>query len=280
MNFFFTQTKVTAFIAALVLVSILGYIDLMALPAIALSVFYLIPIFQSTWFVGKQAGFFTAFVSAITFYFANSSIWNSGQNFIFFATFVYLLDYIKKLRIEKQKMAKTDFLTGLANSSLFFEFADLEIKRASRFKYQLTIAYIDIDNFKLVNEKLGYQIGNLLLNEVATTLKATLRMTDVIARLGGDEFAILLSETGYDPAKIVLNRVQSKLSEAVAAQDWNVTFSIAAVTFIKPPNSVEEMIERANNLMYFIKHNGKNMLKHERFGEPPESGIENVTQFK
>lgn len=280
MNFFFTQTKVTAFIAALVLVSLLGYIDLMASPAMALSAFYLIPIFQSTWFVGKQAGLFTAFVSAITFYFANSSLWNTGQNLIFFATFVYLLENIKKLRLENQKMAKTDFLTGVANSSLFFEFADLEIKRASRFKYQLTLAYIDIDNFKQFNEKLGYQIGNQLLKKVANTLKATLRMTDIIARLGGDDFAILLSETGYEPAKIVLNRVQTKLSEAITSHDWNVTFSIGAVTFIKPPNSVEEMIERADNLMYFIKHNGKNMLKHERFGEPPESGIENVTQFK
>lgn len=72
---FFTQTKVTAFIAALVLVSLLEYIDLMASPAMALSSFYLIPIFQRTWFVGKQAGLFTAFVSALAFYFANSSIW-------------------------------------------------------------------------------------------------------------------------------------------------------------------------------------------------------------
>lgn len=270
------------FISAIFLGLIVGYLDFVAPPALAFSAFYLIPIVQNTWFVGAGAGFFTAIASAIATYLANPSgkvsglpplfsYWNAGEDLIVFATVVYLLSRIKDLADREKKLARTDFTTGVANSRLFFEFADLEIKRASRFKYHFTIAYIDIDNFKKINETLGYRMGDELLKEVAETLKATLRMTDIIARLGGDEFAILLSETGYEPAKIVLNRVHNKLLEAMKFRKWAVTFSIGAATFIQPPNSVEEMIERADNLMYFVKHNGKNMVKHERFGEPPES---------
>lgn len=276
-----TKPKWLSLILGISLVILLGYIDSTISPNISFSPFYLIPVSLTTWLVGELAGFLISVASAVTWYLTNPvnksggepfiPIWNAFMRFIFYAISTYLLAEIKYSRQRENKLSRTDTLTGLANSRAFFDLADREIKRAIRYRYSLTVAYIDADNFKPFNERFGFRTGDELLKIIADTLTANLRSTDLIARLGGDEFAILLPETGYEPAQTAISRVQNALLETVIQRKWPVTFSIGAVTFIKPPASVEEMIERANNIMYFAKHNGKNMVKHERFGESATS---------
>jgi diguanylate cyclase (GGDEF)-like protein len=86
-------------------------------------------------------------------------------------------------------------------------------------------------------------------------------ITDVLARLGGDEFALLLPETNYESAKVLLKRLQGKL--ALENQVFPATYSIGAITFLQLPNTVDEIVERADRLMYEVKHSSKNALRHE-----------------
>ncbi|MCU0518812.1 MAG: GGDEF domain-containing protein [Oscillatoria sp. Prado101] len=275
------QPKPVSLLLGISLVILLGYIDFLIPPNISFSPFYLIPVTLTTWLVGELAGLLISVASAVTWYLVNPventsgkffiPLWNAFMRFIFFANATYLLGEIISSQERERKLTRTDALTNLANRRAFFELAGMEISRAKRYRYPLTVAYIDADNFKQFNDDFGFRTGDDLLKLIAKTITTNLRSTDLIARLGGDEFAILLPETGYEPAQTAISRVQNALLEAVSELKWPVTFSIAAVTFIKPPASVEEMIERADNLMYFVKHNGKNMVKHERFGEETTS---------
>ena len=103
-------------------------------------------------------------------------------------------------------------------------------------------------------------------------MEREVRATDIVARLGGDEFAILLLETGYEPAQQVIRKVRQHLADSMAENGWPVTFSIGAVTFTVPPDSVDAMIRQADDLMYVAKRSGKDMVKHIEIGSAPAAG--------
>ena len=130
--------------------------------------------------------------------------------------------------------------------------------------------YIDLDNFKQVNDSQGHTAGDDLLRAVAQLMKSALRKTDVAARIGGDEFALLLTETGEDEALLALSHLRSKLHAAMSAANWPVTFSVGAVAFITPPASADQAIKLADTAMYEVKQGGKNnlrVLRHEKSGD-------------
>lgn len=277
-DFFKNLSPLKAIFVASLLLGVIVWLDWSIKNYISLSIFYLVPISLATWFAGRFYGFFLSSVSSFLWWWANLSdypmnvslvvyYWNTGVRFSCFLLTTYLLSELQQSFQREKELARTDFLTEVANLRFFFEFANLEIKRAQRYRYCLTIAYLDVDNFKCVNDQFGHKIGDKLLKNVAQTIKLKIRSTDLIARMGGDEFAILMPETSYEQAQIVLDRIQKSLLETMQENQWKVTFSIGVATFIKSPNSVEDLIERADNLMYYAKHNGKNMVKHERIGD-------------
>ena len=110
-------------------------------------------------------------------------------------------------------MARIDFLTGVLNSRAFYQIATAEIQRSGRYGHPLTLAYIDLDNFKTVNDEFGHSTGDELLKTVARTFSDNLRSSDYVARLGGDEFAILMTETSAQAALNVVARIQVLLEE-------------------------------------------------------------------
>ncbi|MBE9208733.1 GGDEF domain-containing protein [Nostoc sp. LEGE 06077] len=257
-----------------VLTGLIGWLDYQIPPEILIAIFYLIPIGITTWFSDKCSGILISLISAITnllvnqrpnFHYLHPVVpyWNTIVVLVFFLFTNYLLSQQKITLKNLERLARTDALTGLHNRSFFLELVNIEIYKSLRHKEPLTIAYFDVDNFKYVNDQFGHTVGDHLLCLVAENAKNNLRKIDIIARIGGDEFAILLPRTGYDASEIVLQRLQRTLSSAMQEQHWPVTFSIGAITFIKPPSSVTEMIERADNLMYSAKKKGKNLLHHE-----------------
>ncbi|AFY42506.1 GGDEF domain-containing protein [Nostoc sp. PCC 7107] len=256
------------------LIALIGWLDYQIPPEILIAIFYLIPIGIATWFADNCSGVLFSLISAITNFLVNQRpnfhylhplvpYWNTIVVLVFFLFTNYLLSQQKVTLKNLERLARTDALTGLHNRAFFLELVNIEIHKSLRHKEHLTIAYFDVDNFKYINDQFGHTVGDRLLCLVAENAKNNLRKIDIIARIGGDEFAILLPRTGYEASEIVLQRLQRTLSSAMQEQHWPVTFSIGAITFIKPPLSVTEMIEKADNLMYGAKKKGKNLLRHE-----------------
>jgi diguanylate cyclase (GGDEF)-like protein len=260
------------------LVVLLGAIDYLVTIDIALSIFYLVPVVLATWFSGRQWGIVIAFLSAIAWGVADRAateystnlllFWNSGVRLGYFLIISHLLTQLKiSYECEKQ-FARTDALTGVFNSRFFYQILELEIQRSQRQPQPITVAYIDLDNFKQVNDTLGHQTGDRLLSDICKIMTEQMRKSDVVARLGGDEFALLFIGAKYDNAKHALERLHQKLAESVANQPWSfVGFSIGAVTYPQPPSSVSLAIEQADQLMYAVKKSGKNQVRHVRYGD-------------
>jgi diguanylate cyclase (GGDEF)-like protein len=123
-----------------------------------------------------------------------------------------------------------------------------------------TLAYLDLDNFKQVNDSFGHETGNELLVMIAQAISHHVRNTDFVARVGGDEFCILMPHTDSDAAKSLLGKVQDLLLSEMKKRNWPVTLSIGGVTFVRPPKSAREMIQAADALMYSVKSTGKNRI--------------------
>lgn len=192
--------------------------------------------------------------------------WNIVVRIGMFVLFAYMMSYLRKEVELVAKLARTDSLTGVFNSRHFYEVANIELSRASRYGRPFTVVYIDLDGFKAVNDTLGHQVGDEVLRSVAQTIRQNLRATDCVARLGGDEYAVLLSESTHAASSGYLVKMQRQLLDEMQRHGWAVTFSIGAMTFDKVPASLDAMIGAADKLMYEVKQNGKNSIRHERTG--------------
>ena len=184
---------------------------------------------------------------------------------IVLAVFIYLVVELVRARNKVKKLGRLDPLTGVANRNAFYDIAGTELKRNKRYKHPFTVAYIDIDNLKMVNYRLGHSAGDNLLNSVAAAIKKDIRDVDLVSRFGGDEFAVLLPETSAESAQVVLSRLRNRLLELMKKRDLPTTFSFGAMTFTAPPDSVEDMVKKAGSMMYSAKNSGTNMIDQDVF---------------
>ena len=272
------QSKTFLITLSLVIVLVLGVIDYQTGEELSVAVFYLVPVALVTWYVGRWAGVFISCVSGMTGSIADLTArhvyshllvlyWNAIVTLAFFLAFTLALSAVKKALEAAKRSARTEPLTGISNSRAFSEVVGREIDRARRYSHSLSFAYIDLDDFKAVNDRFGHSVGDLLLQAVAHSIKKDIRETDTVARLGGDEFAILLPETGPKAARLFIERIRDRLSHDVQEHGWPVTFSIGVVTFMRPPIDVNEAIRIADTLMYSAKNSGKNTIKFEVLGK-------------
>jgi diguanylate cyclase (GGDEF)-like protein len=173
----------------------------------------------------------------------------------------YSITTIKKLFIKAHEHVDIDDLTGLANIKFFYEQARIEISRSAAHKRPLTLAYVDIDNLRHVNDTLGHIAGDYLLHEVAQIMRSTLRPTDIISRLGGSKFAVLMPETNNENATVIIHKVQKHLLDVVKKNGWPVAFSTGVVTCDGTTYTLDELIAMAEDLMNAARETGKNMVK-------------------
>jgi diguanylate cyclase (GGDEF)-like protein len=248
----------------------------------SLALFYLAPIGFGTWFVSLRGGIVLSGVGAAVAIAADALHrlhggrelpvvvlgWNGLMQLGTSLALVLVLAALRTRLEGEELLARTDALTRIANRRAFFEAASLEIERTRRHGRPLTLAYVDCDDFKDVNDRLGHVHGDRLLVIVAQTLRAKLRVVDSVARLGGDEFGLLLPETDSDEAEALLQRVHSTLAAAMMMHGWNVGFSIGAATFLTPPVSVDEAMAGADALMYAAKREAKGSIRLGVFHGP------------
>lgn len=273
LNFLEGLSRSTVMGIALLLLAIVGLIDTIAGPEYSFSAIYLVPVVLTAWYAGRGSAILIAMAGAAAWLAADLAgktihahplvlLWNDFMELCLFLFAAYVISALKGKLDNEEELARTDQLTGIANRRRFYEVSDDEIRRSRRYNDPFTVIYLDIDNFKTVNDTQGHSEGDRLLRQVASTLTDVIRESDLVARLGGDEFGLLLPETGSEAALTIVTKIRAGL-KAHVEQHWPVvTFSIGMVTFPKAPASSNEMIHMADQLMYEVKSAGKNELKH------------------
>ena len=267
------QTAGIILLLALFITIALGFLDHFIGSELSSAIFYIIPIAIASWFGNRNSGILVCGLSAIIWlltditsgreYSHSATIyWNAFARLCMFLLISHLFSsFRERLRIE-EAAADTDSLTGIANNRGFYENLDSIATYARRYRHTITVVYLDLDNFKTVNDTSGHSEGDELLLTVAQILDTQMRSTDIAARLGGDEFAVLLPETDYAAANAAFSNTQHHLQEAMRIHNWPVTFSIGMVTFEQIPESPRDMVKIVDELMYSVKKNQKNALSH------------------
>lgn len=161
--------------------------------------------------------------------------------------------------VEKiQELTITDDCTGLFNARHLYKTLESEVYRSSRFGYEFSVLFIDLDHFKQVNDTHGHLIGSKLLSEIGYLIKAQLRLIDYAFRYGGDEFVVLLPQTSKDAALIVGRRLRDSLraSQFCAEEglNLNVRASIGLATYPHDAKTPHDIIRQADEMMYLVKN--------------------------
>ena len=154
------------------------------------------------------------------------------------------------------ELAYVDALTGLRNHRFFHETLDREVKRAQRYQRPLALIVFDIDDFKIVNDRIGHLEGDAVLAEVATRLRSVVRAADVACRVGGDEFAIILPESGVGEAEQLYRRLQAAMASRPFGETGELRLS-AGIAGTRPEDDERSLFERADAALYHAKQAGK-----------------------
>jgi len=249
---------------ALLLVAVIGSLDYLTGEWLSFSIFYLVPVSVSAWLGNRRLGIVISLLCATTWAAIDVvyeprypswwyGVWNATVRLGFFTITTLLLTALRDAHHRVAALARTDGLTGAANWRTFRELLDAEIFRSRRTGRPFTLACIDMDDFKLVNDRHGHAAGDAVLRTFADVSRQRLRSTDVVARLGGDEFALLLPETGVEDARTALVALREAFTDATTRQGWPARLSTGVVTFHQPPADAEDALRHADALALEVK---------------------------
>ena len=262
------------------------YVDYLFGARVHLTALLLVPVYFASWHSGILGGLFISIPCAFSLLIVPllenrldaqlfEVYWNVAILLVFFVSISFLLTRLRRELDRAQVNAHTDNLTGLLNTRAFFELAEFERIRAIRYGHPLTLCFLDLDNFKQVNDNLGHMTGDELLKIVANALRQNIRSTDIAVRLGGDEFAVLFPETGAEgDLTTLLEKLQTTVNYAIQQRGWAVTPSLGVVTFYQVPGDVKEILHEADQRMYEAKKGGKNRMVYGTVGLRPAASKE------
>jgi diguanylate cyclase (GGDEF)-like protein len=264
---FISRSRSAVFIVAGFLVLCIGIVDALTGYEITLGFFYAAPVMLVTWHYGFWPGALLSIATIVGMFIVDNFVtrhipfpshdlipyWNTAIRLSYFILIVWILDKLRSALKREQMYARRDFLTGLANTLAFDERMRAEIDRARRYGHPLSLAYMDCDDFKQVNDRFGHNVGDRLLRTVAQEMQMHMRTADVLARMGGDEFAVILPETGADEAVAIMRKLQDRMARTAAVDERAVSFSIGVVTFVTPVDTVDEALKMADQLMYEVR---------------------------
>ncbi len=171
----------------------------------------------------------------------------------------------KKVQEKLNKLAHFDTLTSLPNRTMFHNSLKTMLSRANRNKTKIALMFIDLDNFKMINDTLGHDYGDLLLQEVASRVKNILRTEDIVSRLGGDEFTVILDDVkDVSYPSIVAQKIIDALSTPIKLKDelGYIGASVGISIFPDDTSDIEQLIKNADLAMYKAKHEGKNVYRY------------------
>jgi len=234
-------------------------------PLVDVSLLYVIAVMAVTWAGTRRHGVLVAALASAQSLLASivevdrlpiSALWNAITLFGVLAMVSALLGTLRNSLVEQRRMAMVDPLTGSMNRRAFQLIAERERLRSGRDGIAISLAYLDIDHFKQINDARGHGFGDALLSDFAATMTASVRGTDVVCRMGGDEFVLLLPDTDAREAVIVVDRVRRAVADRCAVDGAPLTTSAGIATYRFPPSTVDAMIAGADDLMYQAKARG------------------------
>ena len=264
------------FVVSMVMTLVIGYCDYLTGANVSVILLYSFPVLMASRLCGKTEGFIVAATAATSWLIANVASrhgkmsdlilsWNALSRFSVFALLAYTvsLQVALKRALENEKLrASTDWLTGLFNKGAYREQVETELNLARRYGHPISLAFIDLDDFKLVNDTHGHARGDRLLQLVSETIQRTIRKTDIAGRIGGDEFALCFPETGPDKIQTAIEKLLRQFDIMTSQSGWQLTISIGVVTYTKICDSYDAMLGKADQLMYRAKVQGKNRAEY------------------
>ena len=257
-------------IICLLLSALIARIDALTGYEISISILFLLPIAISTWYGGRHTGIFFSLLSAALWLIIDDAIfehpyanvfapyWNAAVRLCMFLLTGELLHRLKMHLNAERMLARTDDLTGLLNVRGFTEQAEKLFGVSARHNRNITLACVDLDNFRNVNEQSGQKEGDELLRVLGEKISSSLRASDVAGRMGGDEFAILLPETDETGARSMFDAFRAALLQEMQKNNWPVSFSMGVVSCNSPRANLDDAIRIADSLLYKAKTGGKN----------------------
>ena len=257
------------------------WLDLITPPAMAFILIYLLPVVATAWWMDTFSAIIVALAAGFAWTVAHLPIapdngpailaWNSLSRLVVFTGTGWLIALLRRQRrhlaeqaAREHHLARNDLLTGLPNWRGFESHLALALARAARESRPLCIGYVDLDNFKRVNDLHGHAAGNDVLKRLGQVLRETVRGQDVVARIGGDEFALVLD--ALDLGRV--QRVGQRLVDAVAdlgsqMPDSGLGASVGLVMVSRPSDwtqRTEQLLQMADRAMYKAKQTGKSRL--------------------
>lgn len=262
-------------IGAIIVLGVTTYVDYITIGITFIAVYIFLIYIVST-YVGGRFSFVFAILAGIAQVQTEPHIYDHRYFSWFLLNTICSYMFIAYMIIRKnkalgslEKITVTDELTKLPNRRAFNDYIERSIAHARRWAEQMSIAYIDVDHFKFVNDIYGHQVGDELLRCIGSTIKENLRADDMGARLGGDEFAIILKHTSGDHNSFI-QRIKEELDECVEKslgkyiinRNIDVTFSIGMINYDGSQSvTPDEILNAADELMYEVKKTSKNAIK-------------------
>ncbi len=175
-------------------------------------------------------------------------------------------DITERLRAQEtiKNLAFHDSLTGLPNRTLFFDRLNIALAHAKRYQERLAVLFVDLDDFKPVNDNLGHTVGDLLLQDFAKRMTSSLRIGDTVARYGGDEFVVILPQVGNEKYAIdTAQKIRSSIEKPfdLGGHSLHITASIGLALFPKHGKEGGVLLNHADNALYKAKDKGKNIIE-------------------
>jgi len=280
-----TRARVLSTAAGVLLIALIYWLDQLTVSRIGFSLFYVLPVAAAGWFLGLVPSIILAAVATTGWFLADQSYWgwetpaigawNAVTRLIIFgslgvgaarlrlehAALLEANEQLGQLLDLESRVARTDPKTGLPNSRHLLEQLGREMSRSRREGRPIAILYIDLDDFKSVNDAYGHEGGDRALGLVAAGIKSVTRAFDVSARMGGDEFVVLLWNVDITEATSAASRLLSEIGSVSGDfPEARLGCSIGLVHCIRGEEEPEELIRRADHEMYRAKRSGKNRV--------------------
>lgn len=239
-------------------------------PAVKLGLFYLVPVLFVTWYEGAAWGAVLT-VGAMALRMAVEleqqvpqttlvvSVLNQLSFGVVAGIAIFAFAHVRGTQVQLRELATNDSLTRVLNARSFAERLAQELERNRRYNRPMAVLYLDLDNFKAVNDTHGHQTGDAVLRLVADAIRRAVRGADIVGRMSGDEFAVLMPETDGAEADAVAQRLSQGLATAFHGSP-TVTASIGVVSCAATKADSDDVLRSADQAMYEAKRAGKNRV--------------------